>query len=158
MGNFTAELYPDKTPVTVKNFLQYVKDEFFDSLVFHRVVPNFVIQAGGYSADMGMRPTREPIINEAKMGIPNEKGTLCMARTNARNSATSQFYVNLKNNSMLNYRGENPGGWGYCAFGKVVDGLEVVEAIGKVKTGSAGPFPKDVPVVPVVIKRATIIE
>jgi peptidyl-prolyl cis-trans isomerase B (cyclophilin B) len=158
LGLIVLELYPDKTPITVDNFLRYAEDKFFDGTIFHRVVPGFVIQGGGFVPDLSRRPTREPITNEAKNGIPNERGTICMARTPARESATSQFYINLKNNSMLNYRDESPRGWGYTAFGKVIEGMEVVDKIAAVETGPAGPFPKDVPKTPVLITAGRIAQ
>lgn len=158
MGNFKVQLTPDKTPVTVENFLKYVQDDFYTGTVFHRVVPGFVIQGGGFSEDLAQRPVREPIINEAATAIPNDRGTICMARTPARNSATSQFYVNLKNNTMLNYRGETPSGWGYCAFGTVIEGMEVVDAIGSVYTGASGHFKKDVPLDPIIIKKISLVK
>jgi len=157
-GTIRVELYPDKTPITVKNFLQYAEDGFYVGTVFHRVVAGFVIQGGGYSSDLAEQPTRAPIENEAAKGISNARGTLSMARTNQRNSATSQFYVNLRNNTMLDYRGENPQGWGYCAFGKVTEGMEVVDAIAAVRTGAAGMFPAEVPQEPIIINKVTVLK
>jgi cyclophilin family peptidyl-prolyl cis-trans isomerase len=151
MGTFKVELYPAKTPITVANFLRYVDDEFYTGAIFHRVVRGFVIQAGGFDPDYGRRLTREPIINEAATGIPNERGTISMARTQQRNSASSQFYVSLRNNEMLNYRDETRSGWGYCAFGRVIEGMDVVDKIGEVETGSGGPFRQDVPKVPITL-------
>jgi len=158
MGDIGIEVYPEKARVTVGNFLMYVNDGFYDGTIFHRIVRKFVIQGGGYMEDLSLQPTREPIINEAKGAISNSRGTICMARTKARNSATSQFYINLENNSMLDYRGESPAQWGYAAFGKVIEGMEVVDAIAAVKTGPSGNFPKDVPVETVMVKRATSFE
>lgn len=158
MGNIKLELYPDKTPVTVENFLKYVKDNFYGGTIFHRVVRNFVIQGGGFDADLAQIPNREPIINEAQSGISNKRGTICMARTRDRNSATSQFYINLRDNTMLDYRDETPGGWGYTAFGKVTEGMDVVDKIGAVETGSKGPFPKEVPQQTVTILKAYVVE
>ena len=151
MGTFKVELYPDKTPVTVANFLRYVDDSFYTGAIFHRVVRGFVIQAGGFDPDYGRRLTREPIANEAATGLPNERGTIAMARTNQRNSASSQFYVNLRNNEMLNFRDETRDGWGYCAFGRVIEGMDVVDKIGEVETSSGGPFRQDVPKSPVTL-------
>jgi len=151
MGSFKVELYPDKTPITVANFLRYVDDSFYTGAIFHRVVKGFVIQAGGFDPDYGRRLTREPIENEAATGLPNERGTIAMARTQQRNSASSQFYVNLRNNEMLNFRNESRSGWGYCAFGRVIEGMDVVDKIGAVETGSGGPFRQDVPKAPITL-------
>ena len=158
MGNFKVQLTPEKTPVTVENFLKYVQDDFYSGTIFHRVVPGFVIQGGGFAEDLAQRPVREPIINEAATAIPNDRGTICMARTQVRNSATSQFYVNLKNNTMLNYRGETRSGWGYCAFGTVTEGMEVVDAFASVYTGPGGHFKKDVPLDPIIIKKISLVK
>ena len=149
MGTFKVELYPSKTPVTVANFLRYVDDSFYTGAIFHRVVRGFVIQTGGFDPDYGRRLTREPIVNEAATGLPNERGTIAMARTQQRNSGSSQFYVNLRNNEMLNYRGESRSDWGYCAFGRVIEGMDVVDKIGEIETGSGGPLRQDVPKTPV---------
>lgn len=154
MGTFKVKLYPEKTPITVKNFLQYVDEKFYDGLIFHRVVPGFVIQGGGFTPDLQKKNTREPIANEAKLGIPNKKYTLSMARTQVRDSATSQFFVSLEDNAMLDYSGESPRGWGYAAFGEVVEGMDVIDRIGAVETGPAGPFPGEVPTTTVVILKA----
>jgi peptidyl-prolyl cis-trans isomerase B (cyclophilin B) len=145
MGTIKVEIYPEKTPVTAANFLRYVDDKFYDGSIFHRVVKGFVIQGGGFDATFGRRLTREPIENEAALGLPNARGTIAMARTQERNSATSQFYLNLRDNAMLNYSGDNMAGWGYCAFGRVIEGMDVVDKIGAVQTGPPGPFPSDVP-------------
>jgi len=155
-GNFTIELYPDKAPKTVENFLQYVKTGFFDGTIFHRVIPDFMIQGGGFTADLTQKATKPPIPNEADNRLLNERGTLAMARTNDPNSATAQFFVNLKNNGFLNYTGSTPSGWGYCVFGKVVEGMETVDAIAAVPTGRKGSY-TDVPTVTVVIKKATLV-
>jgi len=155
-GNFTIELYPDKAPKTVENFLQYVKTGFFDGTIFHRVIPDFMIQGGGFTADLTQKPTKPPIPNEADNRLLNERGTLAMARTNDPNSATAQFFVNLKNNGFLNYTASTPSGWGYCVFGKVVEGMETVDAIAAVPTGRKGSY-TDVPTVTVVIKKATLV-
>jgi len=157
-GIIRVELYPEKTPITVKNFLQYAQDGFYEGSVFHRVVAGFVIQGGGYSTDLAEMPTRAPIENEAATGISNARGTIAMARTNQRNSATSQFYISLRNNTMLDYRGENPQGWGYCAFGKVTEGMEVVDAIGAVSTGRRGMLPAEVPLENIVINKVTVLK
>jgi len=149
-GAFTIELFPDEAPVTVENFLQYVDDGFFDGTVFHRVIPKFVIQGGGFTEAMKQKPTRASITNEADNGLKNLRGTLSMARTSDVNSATSQFFVNLADNAFLDHGSRD---FGYAVFGKVVDGLDVVDAIAAVKTGNRGGH-QDVPVEPVVVNRA----
>ena len=153
-GKIVLELYPDNAPETVKNFLTYVDAKFYDGMIFHRVIPNFMIQGGGFTADMKRKTTRAPIKNEADQGLKNERGTIAMARTSDPHSATAQFFINSKNNDFLNYRSKTQQGWGYAAFGKVVDGMATVDAISAVATKSSGRF-RDVPVEPVVITRAT---
>jgi cyclophilin family peptidyl-prolyl cis-trans isomerase len=150
MGAFTIELYPEEAPITVENFLQYVDDGFFDGTVFHRVIPNFVIQGGGFTEAMKQKPTRATITNEADNGLKNLRGTLSMARTSDVNSATSQFFVNLADNAFLDHGARD---FGYAVFAKVVEGLDVVDAIAGVKTGSRGGH-QDVPLDPVVVQRA----
>jgi cyclophilin family peptidyl-prolyl cis-trans isomerase len=132
-GAFTVEFFPDKAPITVANFLQYVDDGFFDNTIFHRVIPGFVIQGGGFVGGMKQKKTREPIENEAKNGLKNLRGSLSMARTNDINSATSQFFVNLKDNAFLD---NSPGNFGYAVFARVAEGLDVIDAIAAVATGS----------------------
>lgn len=149
-GGFTLELDADKAPETVANFLQYVDDGFFDGLVFHRVIPGFMIQGGGLDAEMAQKTGRAPIRNEAKNGLKNLRGTVAMARTNDVNSATSQFFVNLVDNAFLD---NAPGNFGYAVFGKVVDGLETIDAIAKVKTTRRRGH-DDVPAEDVVIRSA----
>jgi cyclophilin family peptidyl-prolyl cis-trans isomerase len=131
-GGFTIELFERDAPLSVANFLQYVDDEYFDGTIFHRIVPGFVIQGGGLTADFSQKKTRTPVKNEAANGLLNERGTLSMARTDAPHSATSQFFVNLKDNEFLDYR---PGQHGYAVFGRVVDGMEVIDKIAAVRTG-----------------------
>jgi len=150
-GNMTVELWPDAAPETVKNFLKYADDKFYDGLIFHRVIDGFMIQGGGFSPDMRQKATRAAIRNEAKASVPNARGTLAMARTAVVDSATSQFFINLVDNGFLNHQNESPAGFGYCVFGKVTEGLDVLDAIGKVPTGRAG-GQTDVPQTPVVIK------
>src|SRR2546423_237351 len=133
MGTITLELFPEKAPITVKNFLQYVNDNAYDNTIFHRVIKSFVIQGGGYSTQGKLKDTRPPIKNEANNGLSNEKGTIAMARTKDPDSATNQFFINVKNNPNLDFKG-GPGGEGYCVFGRVVEGLEVVEKIRDVET------------------------
>jgi peptidyl-prolyl cis-trans isomerase B (cyclophilin B) len=149
-GKIILELYADKAPKTVKNFLAYVDAGFYDGTIFHRVIPNFMIQGGGLTADMKQKKTRAPIDNEATNGLRNERGTIAMARTSNPHSATAQFFINTKNNDFLNHKGKSPQGWGYAVFGRVVEGMVVVDAISGVKTGTRGPF-RDVPTDPVVI-------
>jgi cyclophilin family peptidyl-prolyl cis-trans isomerase len=155
LGDITVELYRNRAPVSVENFLQYVSDGFYGGTIFHRVVPNFVIQGGGFTPRMQEKPTRPPIQNEATNGLRNLRGTLSMARTQALRSATSQFYINVADNASLDHRGFTPDDFGYAVFGRVIAGMDVVDAIAAVKTGSAGPY-EGVPVEPVVIKTVTI--
>lgn len=149
-GVIKVELFADKSPITVENFLGYVDDGFYDDTVFHRVIPNFMIQGGGFPADMSRKQTKPPIKNEADNGLKNERGTLAMARTNAKDSATAQFFINLKYNEFLDHGGRD---FGYAVFGKVTDGLDVVDAIAAVKTTSNKGH-QNVPVEPVVILKA----
>lgn len=135
-GNIHVQLHHDKTPKTVENFLQYVKKGFYKGTIFHRVIPNFMIQGGGMTADMQQKLTEKPVINEAKTGEQNKRGTIAMARTMDPHSASSQFFINVVNNGFLNFTDENPQGYGYCVFGEVVDGMDIVDAIAAVKTAS----------------------
>ena len=150
-GSFTVELLPKEAPQTVENFLRYVDEEFFDGTVFHRVVPGFVIQGGGLTAEMRPKTTREPVKNEANNGLKNLRGTLSMARTNDVNSATSQFFVNLKDNDFLDHRG--PAQFGYAVFGRVTSGMDVIDKIAAVKTGRRKGY-DDAPLEDVVITSA----
>jgi len=151
LGTIKAELWADKAPVTVKNFLAYVDEKFYDGLIFHRVIKGFMIQGGGFDAAMKQKATHEQIKNEASADKKNDRGTLAMARTNVVDSATAQFFINLVDNDFLNHRDETAGGFGYCAFGKVIDGMDVVDKIGAVATGRVGRY-DDVPVDQVQIK------
>lgn len=155
-GRIVLELDPDKAPKTVANFLEYVKAGFYDGTLFHRVIPNFMIQGGGFDASQKQKPTRGQIENEAHNQLANEVGTIAMARTNDPHSATAQFFINLKNNSFLNHTGKNAQGWGYTVFGKVVQGMDTVEAIAKVKT-APGRISEAVPAEAVVIEKATVV-
>jgi peptidyl-prolyl cis-trans isomerase A (cyclophilin A)/peptidyl-prolyl cis-trans isomerase B (cyclophilin B) len=158
MGRITLELYPDKAPQTVENFLQYVKAGFYDGTVFHRVIPNFMIQGGGFTPAFVQKKTRGPIKNEAGNGLKNTVGTVAMARTSDPGSATAQFFINIADNDFLNFTAPTQRGHGYAVFGKVVKGMDVVEKIARVATGP-GPAPhSDVPLKPVIIERARIIE
>ena len=153
MGTIMFELDPGKAPKTVENFLHYVEEGFYDGTIFHRVIDNFMIQGGGFTADYQQKPTQKPIENEADNGLRNELGTIAMARTNDPHSATAQFFINVENNSFLNYTASTPQGWGYAVFGKVVAGMDVVEKIKKIPTGHGGPFRTDVPKTPVIIEK-----
>jgi cyclophilin family peptidyl-prolyl cis-trans isomerase len=154
LGEMQAELYADKAPETVKSFLQYVKDGHYNGTIFHRVIANFMVQGGGFTRNMQQKPTRAQIRNEAANGLKNTKGTLAMARTSDVNSATSQFFINTVDNAFLDYRDATPQGFGYCVFGKVTKGLDVLEKIKAVRTGSVGGF-DDVPTTPVEILSIT---
>ena len=153
MGAIVIELYPQKAPVTVENFLRYVKDGFYNRTIFHRVINRFMIQGGGFTEDYKKKKTFAPIKNEADNGLKNEVGTIAMARTSDPNSATAQFFINTADNNFLNYTAPNRNGWGYAVFGKVIKGMNVVENIEKVHTGSGGPFNSDVPEKQVFIKN-----
>ena len=157
MGDIKVELYEDKAPVTVKNFLAYVNDKFYDGTVFHRVIPDFMIQGGGFDKDMSQKTTKPPIKNEAGNGVKNEVGTIAMARTGVVDSATAQFFINVKDNAFLDHRDESPGGFGYAVFGKVIDGMDVVRKIEHVQTTSKGPH-QNAPTDPVVIKSVTVVK
>ena len=156
VGTIRLELYPEKAPKTVENFLQYVKDGHYSGTVFHRVIDGFMIQGGGFDKSYNQKPTRDPIQNEAKNGLKNELGSVAMARTSAPHSASAQFFINVKNNDFLNAPNAQDG-WGYTVFGKVVSGMDVVTKIAKTPTGSGGPFRSDVPTQPVVIESMTVV-
>jgi peptidyl-prolyl cis-trans isomerase B (cyclophilin B) len=160
-GKIRLELNPDAAPKTVENFLAYVKAKHYDGTQFHRVIAGFMIQGGGYGTDFREKPTRAPIPNEAekssKAGLLNTPGTIAMARTSIPDSATAQFFINVGDNKFLNFRDPSPTGIGYTVFGKVIEGMEVVEKIAKTPTAAGGPFPRDVPMERVTIKSATIV-
>jgi len=156
MGEMLIELYGNEAPVTVENFLTYVKDGFYDGTIFHRVISNFMIQGGGMLEDMSQKPNNPQIKNEADNGLKNDYGTLAMARTSVPDSATSQFFINVKDNDFLNFKSKTPHGWGYAVFGKVVEGLDIMKKIEEVQTGNRGPY-ADVPVTPVIITKAIIL-
>src|SRR5689334_22136565 len=157
MGTIVVELYPDKAPATVANFLEYVKSGHYDGTIFHRVMPGFMIQGGGFTPDFKEKPTRKPIRNEAANGLHNGVGTIAMARTSEPHSATAQFFINVADNAMLDFRYPTQDGYGYAVFGKVVKGMDVVDAITKVRTGP-GPAPhQNVPVKPVVIESVKLV-
>ena len=160
VGDFVVEVYPDKAPKTVENFLQYVRDKHYDGTVFHRVIDNFMVQGGGYDAGYAEKKTRAPVPHEgrealAKGGDKNVAGTLAMARTNDPNSASAQFFINVKDNDFLN---PTPSAFGYTVFGKVVSGMDVVRKIKATPTGPGGPFPGDVPKTPILVNSATLIK
>jgi len=157
LGDITLELYPDKAPATVANFLQYVKDGFYDGTIFHRVKNGFMIQGGGFDADMRQKQTRPPIVNEADNGLANDAYTVAMARTQDPHSASAQFFINVADNRFLNHTAKTPQGWGYAVFGKVVRGKDVVDKIKAVPTTSRG-MHQDVPVEPVTILKATVVQ
>lgn len=154
-GEIVLELYPAKAPKTVANFLQYVDEGFYSNTIFHRVIENFMIQGGGFAPDYSRKETHASIINEATNGLKNERGTLAMARTSDPHSASAQFFINVKNNDFLNYTAQTPSGWGYCVFGKVIKGMDIVDNIRKLPTGAAGIFSSDVPRTPVIITAVT---
>ena len=158
LGDIVIELDPVKAPASSENFLAYVKDGFYNGTVFHRVIDNFMAQGGGYTADLQPKPTRAPIQNEANNGLSNLRGTLAMARTGEPHSANSQFFINLVDNPRLDYvSSENGMTWGYAVFGKVVEGMSVVDKIRAIPTGGQGPFHSDVPTQPIVIERAEVL-
>jgi len=156
MGQIQLELYEDKAPATVANFVKYAEAGFYDNLIFHRVIEDWIVQAGGYDQDMKARDTFAPITNEADNGLKNRRGTIAMARTYNPHTADSQFFINLKENSSFDFQRKSALGYGYCVFGKVVNGMDVVDAIGKVETGIVEDF-DDVPLKPVVINSVSII-
>ncbi len=154
-GNFTVELYPEKAPKTVANFLEYVNAGFYQETIFHRVIKRFMIQGGGFNADMTEKETRAPIINESNNGLTNEIGTLAMARTSEPDSATSQFFINLEKNQFLNYQGPDPQMIGYCVFGRVLKGMDVIRDIAATSTANVGPY-GDVPRSPIVVHQVKV--
>lgn len=155
MGEFVVELNPEKAPKTVDNFLQYVKSKHYEGTIFHRVIDGFMVQAGGYTFTLGDKSTRAPIPLEANNGLTNDRGTIAMARTGNPNSATAQFFINVKDNPALNAKGNNDG---YAVFGKVVSGMDVIDKIKAVPTGPKGMFASDVPLTPIVIKSTTLVK
>ena len=153
MGPFVVELDEQKAPISAQNFLKYVDSGHYNGTIFHRVIDGFMVQGGGFTKDMRQKPVQAPIKNEGANGLKNENYTVAMARTGVRDSATSQFFINVKQNDFLNYSGESPQGWGYAVFGKVVEGMDVVDQIRKVQTATTGGH-QNVPVHPVVIEKA----
>jgi len=155
LGDFVVELNPEKAPKTVENFLQYVKSKHYDGTIFHRVIPNFMVQGGGYTVKYDQKIMRPPVVLEANNGLKNDLGTIAMARTQDPNSATSQFFINVKDNAALNARGNADG---YTVFGHVVSGMDTILKIKDVPTGPGGPFPTDAPKTPVLINSATLVK
>jgi cyclophilin family peptidyl-prolyl cis-trans isomerase len=158
VGTIVVELEVEKAPKTVENFLRYVKEGFYDGTIFHRVMHNFMIQGGGFTADYQQKPTHASITNEADNGLKNVRGSIAMARTPDPHSATAQFFINVVDNPFLNYTAKTPGGWGYAVFGKVTQGMEVVDKIRETKTGSGGPFTADVPQTVIIIEKISLNE
>jgi cyclophilin family peptidyl-prolyl cis-trans isomerase len=156
-GDIVLELNREKAPITVDNFIGYVKSGHYDGTIFHRVIEGFMIQGGGFESGLRQKPTREPIQNEANNGLSNETGTIAMARTMAPHSASAQFFINVKDNTFLDHTAPTSQGWGYAVFGKVVEGMETVDKIENLPTGSAGPLPRDVPQTLVVIEKVTVV-
>ncbi len=155
-GNITLELDAEKAPITVENFVTYVKDGFLDQTIFHRVIPNFMIQGGGFTEDMQQKATRDSIKNEADNGLANKRGSIAMARTPDPDSASSQFFINLKDNDFLNYSAPTSQGWGYCVFGEVTEGMDVVDNIAQVATTNRMGH-GDVPVEPVIMTKVSLV-
>lgn len=156
LGTITLELDAEKAPETVKNFISYVESGHYDGTIFHRVIDGFMIQCGGMLPDMSQKNTGDPVRNEANNGLKNDRGTVAMARTSDPHSATAQFFINVADNEFLNFKSESTQGWGYCVFGKVVDGLDVVDAIRTMKTGNKG-FHQNVPVETIAIDKAEVV-
>ncbi len=154
-GDIKLELFDDKAPRTSENFKEYIKSGYFNGMIFHRVIKDFMIQGGGFTQDMQQKETMQPIQNEANNMVSNERGTIAMARTNDPHSASAQFFINLKDNEFLDFKSETVQGWGYCVFGKVLEGIEIVDKIAQVSTGSYGPH-QDVPNDPIIIKEIVI--
>ena len=158
LGAVVVELFPDKSPKSVDNFLQYVKSGFYKDTIFHRVIPGFMAQGGGFTRAFEQKPTREPVAIESANGLKNDKGTVAMARTRDPNSATAQFFINVAQNDFLNYRAPTVQGYGYAVFGKVVKGMDVVDKMIEIPTGKGGPFPTDVPKKEIVIEDIKLLE
>ncbi len=158
VGNIVLELNPDKAPKTVENFLKYVDSGFYNGTIFHRVINDFMIQGGGFTDQYVSKPTQLPIMNEAENGLKNLRGTIAMARTFDPHSATAQFFINVKDNDFLDHTDNTPRGWGYCVFGKVVQGMDVVDTIKQVPTGAGGPFRSDAPTKLIIIKQLVRVD
>ena len=157
-GDIKIELFDKQAPETVKNFLQYVDAKFYDGTIFHRVIDGFMIQGGGFTKDLSQKPTKAPVKNEAKADLKNLRGTIAMARTSVINSATAQFFINVVDNSFLDHKDESQSGFGYCVFGNVVDGMDIVDKIKSMKTGARSPLGSDVPVQDIEIKEISRVK
>jgi peptidyl-prolyl cis-trans isomerase B (cyclophilin B) len=157
LGDVVLKLNAEKAPISVKNFLAYVKEGHYDGTIFHRVIPGFMAQGGGYTEKFQQKPTHPPIKNEADNRLLNKRGTIAMARTPDPDSATAQFFINYADNGFLDYKSSTPSGWGYAVFGEVVQGMDVVDKMATVPTGRGGPMPTDVPQTPIVIEKATVV-
>jgi len=157
-GNIDIELNAQSAPKTVENFLTYVNEGFYDNTIFHRVIKQFMIQGGGFTPTYTKKETHAPVKNEADNGLKNNRGTIAMARTNIPDSATAQFFINTKDNAFLNFTSKTMRGWGYTVFGKVINGMETVDEIERLKTSAAGPFSRDVPILQAIIKRIHVIK
>lgn len=157
-GDIVLELDGEKAPNTVKNFVAYVEDGFYEGTIFHRIIPNFMAQGGGFTSDFQQKETQDPVDNEADNGLKNDRGTIAMARTNDPHSATGQFFINLSDNGFLNHSSKTSQGWGYAVFGKVTEGMDVVDTMAAIPTGSGGMFPTDVPQEEVIIEKAEVIK
>ena len=155
LGDFKLELFNDKAPITAENFMKYIESDYFANSIFHRVIKDFMVQGGGFTMEMEEKETMSPIKNEANNMVSNERGTIAMARTNDPHSASAQFFINLKDNVFLDFKSDTTQGWGYCVFGKVIEGMEVIDKIAIVDTGSYGPH-QDVPKDPIIIKEIII--
>jgi len=158
LGDFVLELNQEKAPKTVANFIAYVNSGYYENTIFHRVIDGFMVQGGGFTPDYKRKMTQAPIMNEADNGLINTRGSIAMARTNDPHSATSQFFINVKDNSNLDYTSKTPRGWGYTVFGRVIKGMNTVDKIRKVETGPGGPFRTDAPRQQIVIKKMTLLE
>ncbi|MEY4195351.1 MAG: hypothetical protein RLZZ226_1719 [Pseudomonadota bacterium] len=158
LGDVVLKLDAEKAPATVSNFLTYVREGHYDGTLFHRVIPGFMAQGGGFNTDFAQKPTHAPIKNEADNGLKNRRGTIAMARTNDPQSATAQFFINFADNAFLDYKNPTPQGWGYAVFGEVVEGMAVIDQMATIPTGRGGPMPSDVPKTPIVLEQAGIIE
>jgi cyclophilin family peptidyl-prolyl cis-trans isomerase len=158
LGDIVIKLDSPKAPVSVENFLAYVKAGHYDGTIFHRVIPGFMAQGGGFTEKWDQKPTKAPIKNEADNGLLNKRGTIAMARTSEPQSATAQFFINYADNAFLDFKNPTPQGWGYAVFGEVVQGMDIVDKMATVPTGRGGPMPTDVPQTPIVITKATVVE
>ncbi|MGI9213280.1 MAG: peptidylprolyl isomerase [Methylococcaceae bacterium] len=158
LGDVVLKLNAEKAPVSVSNFLTYVKEGHYDGTLFHRVIPKFMAQGGGFTSDFAQKPTHAPIKNEADNGLKNARGTIAMARTNDPQSATAQFFINYVDNAFLDYKSPTPQAWGYAVFGEVIEGMDVVDQMATIPTGRGGPMPSDVPKTPILVEKASVLE